>query len=467
MSNPDALVKFAVHEIVTNINNGLEPQAAAIKVAKELDLNHNFIKRSAEAVNVALHHNHFKKHPEAKADDFPLIDAAKVAEEIYNKNEKTASEYRSELFSSFQTPETTPKFSRYLEEGPHKEAYAKLASVTVKAKNDVSEAGVYEKSANYIRDLKKTAETNEAAYLESQYQTNSSFCNILTKLAKAEGYRTDWHEFESQVFSKHGEVAVPYLDLLYKAAATKEERGKHDKNYTMFTQCKEAEMFEQFLAKVDAMKMAKEASDTSTETLKFEQDYIKEAFVKRGCELLNIEKVADDHTLLERLEASLKREGEKNAQISEEDPVVAAMKTKKAAAIEKSASHVKAAIDYVDTAVDQAKGQLSSDPKLTATTNSPDDNRERAFMLQELATTDPILSKMPTHNVVNSYQQLLRIAPEISKEKELTRAFLRQAGASQAIDPFQGQQLIQADNSLLKNRQLEKGIKPSFDDKQH
>ena len=61
------------------------------------------------------------------------------------------------------------------------------------------------------------------------------------------------------------------------------------------------------------------------------------------------------------------------------------------------------------------------------------DNRDRAFLLQELATTDPILSKMPTSNVVNAYEQMLRIAPELSKEKEITRAFLRQAGATQAI----------------------------------
>ena len=55
---------------------------------------------------------------------------------------------------------------------------------------------------------------------------------------------------------------------------------------------------------------------------------------------------------------------------------------------------------------------------------------------------------------------------ELSKEKELTRAFLRQAGASQAIDPFQGQQLIQANTQLLKQHQMQQGVKPPQDSKE-
>ena len=85
------------------------------------------------------------------------------------------------------------------------------------------------------------------------------------------------------------------------------------------------------------------------------------------------------------------------------------------------------------------------------------DNRNRAFLLQELISTDPIISKFPTHQTVDAYQQLLRIAPELSNEKEITRAFLRQAGASQAIDPFQAEQLISANNNLFKQHQMQRG----------
>lgn len=468
MQNPDALVKFAVHEIITKINSGSTPQEAAEKVASELQLNHHFIKRAAEAMNVALHHNHFKKHPEKRAEDFATIDAQKVVESMYTGPEKTASEFRSELFSSFQSPEVSPKFARYLEAGPHRAMFEKLANETAVTKHSMSERGVYEKSANYIRDLKKTAENKKAEAIEAEYQITKGFCDILKKFAYDALYRSSWDEFESQVFSKHGEDASEYLDLLYKAANISEPRGKHDKNYTMFNQCKEAELFDRFFSNVEAARVVKQASAEADEALKSADDYIKEAFAIRGCELLNIEKAAVDGTLLEQLERSLTAERQKIASLPEEDPVMNAIKTKKAEQLNKEAELAKAAIDYLDTAASAIGGDLTSNkgqPSLSAMTNKPEHNRERAFLLQELATTDPILSKMPTHKVVNAYEQLLRIAPEISSEKELTRAYLRHAATTQAVDPHQGQQLIEANTKLLKQHQLQQGQRPMSDDK--
>jgi len=94
----------------------------------------------------------------------------------------------------------------------------------------------------------------------------------------------------------------------------------------------------------------------------------------------------------------------------------------------------------------------------TANTNTPEANRDRALLLQELVATDPIISKFPTHHVVDAYQQMLRIAPELSSEKEITRAFLRQAGASQAISPFEAADLIKANTGLFKQHQLQRGL---------
>ena len=79
-------------------------------------------------------------------------------------------------------------------------------------------------------------------------------------------------------------------------------------------------------------------------------------------------------------------------------------------------------------------------------------------MLQELATTDPILAKLPTHKVVDAYQQMLRLSPEMSKEKEVVRSFLRSSTAGQAIDPYVGGQLIDANTRLLRQHQMELGV---------
>jgi len=80
-----------------------------------------------------------------------------------------------------------------------------------------------------------------------------------------------------------------------------------------------------------------------------------------------------------------------------------------------------------------------------------DQNRSRALLLQDLITTDPVINKFPTHKVVDAYQQMLRIAPELSSEKEITRAYLRQAGASQALSPFEAGELLKANTALFKH----------------
>lgn len=454
-TNPDTLVKFAVHDIVNQINDGMDPQAATEKVARELKLNPQFIKRASEALNVALHYNHFKKHAEARADDFPIVDAQKIADNIFGATEKTASEFRSELFSSFQSEEITPKFARYLEEGPHKEAYTKLLNEKAATKFDMSERGVYEKTANYVRDLKKEAQDKRAEACEAEYQTNRSFCKILEKFARAQEYRTSFDEFESQAFSLYGEKASPYLDLLHKTGQIKEARGKHDATYKMFNACDEVKLLGTFLKNAEELAAIKQAADDAEHNFKFENDYVQETFRNRGCTLFD-KAAGADSTIAEKVEAELAKEGAAIQGISEEDPVLAAVKVKKAEAHKKKEAHVKEAFSFIDTMMNSAKGE--SKPSISATSNSDMDNRNRAFLLQELATTDPILSKQHPKKVVDSYEQMLRLAPEISNEKELVRAFLRQSTASQAIGPFEGQQLVEADTKLLKQRMLQKGL---------
>ncbi len=447
MENPDALIKHAVHDIVNEINSGMTPQAATIKVARQLELNNNFIKRAAEAVNVALHYNHFKKNANAKAEDFPIVDAQKVAEEVLTLNTKTAAQFKSELFSSLQHDEVAPKFARYLEDGPHKKAYEKILAEKAESAFPMSIKGVYEKSANYIRDLKKTAEDAQAVAMEADFQVTRTFGSILEKFAKASDYRTSFDEFESQVYSKYGEKANEWLDLIYKSAHVQDARGKHDSNYTMFNPCPELALFDNFLAKAAQLHTIKKEAEDAEYNYNFEKKYIQEAFVKRGCELF---KVAAEPTgsILERLEADTVKQKEKLAELDETDPVLANIKLQKEAALNKETLKIKEAVDYIDQAMNSARAEAK--PGLTATTNSEADNRDRAFLLQELATTDPILSKIPTQHVVNSYQQLMRIAPEISKEKDMVRSYLRQSTATQALDPYQGQQLIEANTKLLK-----------------
>jgi hypothetical protein len=82
------------------------------------------------------------------------------------------------------------------------------------------------------------------------------------------------------------------------------------------------------------------------------------------------------------------------------------------------------------------------------------ENMERQLLLQELMLTDPILSKVSPQRVAKAYEQILRLSPQVSKEKEVVRAMLRQAVASQAVAPHDADQWTRLDTDILKRRMI-------------
>ena len=94
------------------------------------------------------------------------------------------------------------------------------------------------------------------------------------------------------------------------------------------------------------------------------------------------------------------------------------------------------------------------------------DNMERRLLLQELMLTDPILSKINPAKVARAFEQILRLSPEISKQKEVVRAELRAMVASQALSKYDAEMMTQLDVGMLKSRvatqQFNKGLTDHF-----
>jgi hypothetical protein len=93
-------------------------------------------------------------------------------------------------------------------------------------------------------------------------------------------------------------------------------------------------------------------------------------------------------------------------------------------------------------------------PQFSGRANVTLDNMERQLLLQDLMMTDPILSKVPPAKVARAYEQILRLSPQVSKEKEVVRAMLRQAIASQAVAPHEADQWTRLDSDILKRRMI-------------
>lgn len=80
--------------------------------------------------------------------------------------------------------------------------------------------------------------------------------------------------------------------------------------------------------------------------------------------------------------------------------------------------------------------------------------------------TDPILSKVNPAKVARAFEQIIRLSPEMSKEKEVVRAELRAMVSSQALSKFDAEMLSKMDLGMLKRRvatqQFNKGETTSF-----
>lgn len=323
MDEPNILVKTALSDAVRHVNSGMTPTASLKKVAEEYDLNPNYIQRTGEALNVALHYKHFKSASD-RSQDFEIADIPSVVQDVFTFSEKTASEKISEQFSVSDANETIFNYNRVLSNPAYKRAFMEIDNAPEKHDSyPTSFRTIYEKSANYVGKLQKQAEEAEVARVEAELDLNTKFSELSDSFRRDIGYRTSFEEFESQVFSKHGSVAVPYIDLLHKTACPQEERGVHDSAYIMFEPCKEAQLFDSLMKAAAYMLETEKQAEEISENLKYEQDYLKEAHKALG-------KQAEEDSETDHLSSAEKRKEDREEKEEEEcedcDPVLAAVK---------------------------------------------------------------------------------------------------------------------------------------------
>lgn len=491
MQDPTKLLKTAVDDIVHRINTDRLPaHDAVVKTAKELDLNVHFIKRACEVVNVALTYEHFRKNAAQRDTDFPIVDAQKVAAEIFPDKEATLPEKKSQMFAGTFVEEEVPNFLKAKYNQKHKEAFAKLAT-QVEPAREMSDQGICEKAGHARLNLTQRLDNCRTVLVGAKQDLASKFAALVNVWSKEASARASFADFESQVFSKYGEASVPYLDFIYTTSKVKEARGEHDSKHTAFDDSRETEMFGTFLGATEKVALALvETGEAASDVVEIETKRANAYRTLGEARLL---------ALREETEELPKEATEKkNEELDAEDPVLKV-------ALEKMAADAASAIVAASVASDETKhlsenqrslpaalkarilqskkfaAETEKDagiteslwtqfkeknkPSIPIVSNSPLDNLDRKLLLQNLLTTDPILRTYEPKHVADSYEQFLRLAPELSNEKEIVRSHLRQMVASQAMSAFDGAQLMDANTKLLKQRMLETGAKPPPDSK--
>ena len=301
-----------------------------------------------------------------------------------------------------------------------------------------------------------------------------SFSTLAQEFRKEAAARVSFEEFESQVFSKHGSSALPYLDLLHKTSCAKEERGVHDSSYIMFNPSKQAMLFDDLMDAAAAFIETEKRAQEARETLKFESGYLREALNILG-------KKAEDkkEEILAETKETKEEENQEKSEPEEEDPVMLEVKKKASdtnyivggsqsedpvleEVLQKQAFAGLGGFgglgNFVSDLVNPAVSEAFADSVKAPTPldierpNQTLANMERKLLLQELIITDPILSKINPAKVARAYEQLLRLSPQISKEKEVVRAELRAMVSSQALSKFDADLFAKTDASMLKRQ---------------
>lgn len=487
MDEPNILIKTALSEAVQKVNAGMSPTDALKKVANDMDLNPNYMQRTGEALNVALHYKHFKTASD-RSMDFEIADIPKAIEDVFSVTQKTAAEQISESFSGLDTNEPVFNYSRILSNPVYKQAFLEISGA--KETHDsfpTTLNTVYNKSANYVQKLAKQAEEAEVAKVAAEFELNECFSSLCDEFKKDAAYRASFEEFESQVFAKHGSAAVPYLDLLHKTACVAEERGVHDSSYMMFDTCKEASLFDKLLTSADQLLSSEKTASEAATNLKFENSFLKECNSLFG--KVAAKKDEDSHEAGETAKEEAAEESSEEADDDELDPVMLEVKKKASDASYKvTQQYAKDPVLAESLEKEAFLGSLTNmmsslvhEPLQEAFTHSfkgspqqhlgvrPNltlDNMERRLLLQELMLTDPILSKINPAKVARAFEQILRLSPEISKQKEVVRAELRAMVASQALSKYDAEMMTKLDVGMLKSRvatqQFNKGFTDHF-----
>lgn len=416
MDQAQKLVKSAVDATIKEIAKGTNPTAALSKVAADMNLNPNFIQRAGETVNVALHLSHFKTA--SKAEDFPIVDIPAVSAGQMAAKSKTLKEKKA---AWFPTVTDIPDFRKALYNKESIKTASEHFGEREETSTPYSPAFVNKLLRDKIARLEKEYDEAVTEKAGNEIFIEGSFNNLVNYFKKEASSRESFHEFETAAYSMHGVGVRPYIDLIHTSSKTAEERGIHD----------------QFKFASDGM---------SLPSVGYFFNFIKAA--QRHGELEN--KVAYASATL-----NLAKSGIKAAYNQAITPQEAEACSKQADELEDMFS--KEAGAMTKSIADKLLEDYKNASKSKATPvfgNSSMDNRNRALLLQELIMTDPILAHQDPKRIAEAYQQILRLAPQVAKEKEVVRSLLRQMVATQSLAPVEANQLIETNTNLLRQFEL-------------
>lgn len=419
----------AVSTVVDCVNNGMTPNDALFKVAMAESLNPEYVKRLTEVFNTSRMLAHFQTaSPEKRADAFSLANASDVLKRMYPekveaegvkaaRTNATGAHYESGWFS---TPQDYNVSSKQMAKA------AALIEIDVQPTYGLPDINMLIKRArshaDSLRsqiDVAKTDDAYNREMLKRAVANAATYFRTLTHIP--------FEEVETNMLMKRGSVVRPLMDAIYLAfrgSKFNEKRGNFAERPRMCDYTTTPyNMIE------EAVKWAHDLVKSASETQQFveELDEFEAAFAKR------MEKLSDARTPKRRIPFPF---GGVKSSASTIGPLASAT------VLSRGLKDMMGVND--DPVKFEEDVRLAADPDQEAALRGP----EVQAMLNELMSTDPVISGYPETDVLQAYNELSHMTPRVASDPTLLRGILARRLELGRTDPYEAAQSLETEHGL-------------------
>jgi hypothetical protein len=454
-------------------DDGLEPDEALTKAASSAELNPEMTRRTAEMLNISLTRAHFQSGGD-KTASFPLASAETVIDRVFRDRpvdnvpepkqagpmtpgDRFLARLRGEGGFSFSRSEVKAAGADANANTPPRHApdsfWSRLSAPrAVAPPRDVRhEIRNAERARGEVKQAADRARLDASSAFSRMAETLQELVRHFDRVDEIPKYAA----FENQAYGEYGDAAEPWLAFVrvqLPQIAARGERERFAKSARRWEPNPVNALLDAFIDQTEAYRAAQRVSDETS------------ADANRKIAALD----AAYHLLAGVDPAPAPAPGDLlnfNARY--------AVPIRKGAAMDETLGRLRTLIgipdhgDLARQAVEThisdryAKGQQAQEHMTyKAPIEAADhemNNVRREAILRDLLSNDEIISHHDPHHIQSAYNGLLSIAPEATTNREVLRAFLRNATAQQAIDPFQAKQLADLGNVTLKNQNLRSG----------
>lgn len=441
MNQAEKKIKAALVHAAEEHRKGVSPDDAVAKAASFYELNPEMTHRVVEGFNIGKTNSTIAR-AEDKTASFPIADIGNVMQKVFVDSPiKVAAPLNKQASVDAGYSETLPDFD-FDFVGNQKVA---------------SPLGDFREQVQQINGLKQEFEHELSKIAQDIIKQEMRMSDALRDLGEffvLSENQGKFAEFEQQVLSEYGEGARGTLTVIHELAGVKEARYEGlPKTGSVFNSSAAHVHIDTLMEATDDYHAAQTAYGTKLAEATQQVDELM-AMAKEAGGLTPPPPPSAADALL------FKQGGDPGFKLPDISrlPLVSVE-----APAHSLFSSARSGLESANTSAYERAHSKALEQQYKAPKDEADmelDNAKRQTILMRLMSDDDTIAKMDPNHVTSAYNTLLGIAPDVTLQPEIVRAFLHASGANQAVDPFTAKQLADLQGQMGKNKILATGKTP-------